>query len=130
MPLNVWNKKHLKRCLRDGITLEEILPVCTMLSFRIHLISRTKEFTCLHTYPTEVDWSLTPIFILVEETVQQTKIAENSGKKMMLTDKILPNGGISVYTENEITYYAKIEGCKGMERKRSKKMKQLCILPK
>ena len=119
MPLNVWNKKHLKHCLRNGMTLEEILPVCTMLNFRIHLISRTKEFTCLHSYPTEVDGSLTPIFILVKETAQ-TKTPKNTAKKMV-TEKILPNGGISVYTENEITYYTKVEGCKGMEKKRSKK---------
>ena len=124
MPLNVWNKKHLKRCLSKGMTLEEILPVCTMLSLKIHLISRTREFTCLHSYPTQVDWSLTPIFILIEETIQQTTIAKNVGKKMV-TDKTLPNGGIEVYTENQIQYYAKTEGSKGMERKRSNKNKAI-----
>ena len=119
MPLNVWNKKHLKQCLCDGMTLEEILPVCTMLNFRIHLISRTKEFTCLHSYPTEVDWSLTPIFILVEETAQK-KTTTNSGTKKK-PKKTLPNDGISIDTKNEITYYTKVEGCKGMEKRDPKK---------
>jgi len=119
MPLNVWNKKHLKKCLSKGMTLEEILPVCTILSLRIHLISRTREFTCLHSYPNQVDWSLTPIFILIEES------AVNSIGNGMVKNKPLPNVGINVYTENQVQYYTKTEGSKGMERKRSKKNKSI-----
>ena len=56
-----------------------------MLGFRVHLISRSKGFACLQSWPIETDWSLTPFFILIEETKEQNFIEKRS-KKLIILD--------------------------------------------
>ena len=102
-----------------------MLPLCLILGFRVHLISRSKGFSCMQSWPIEVDWSLTPIFILIEETTQQNLIGKRKIKtqqgQLLKSHKNLCS--ISADIKNGITYYTKLEASKAMEKKRGKKEK-------
>ena len=37
------------------VNLQEMLPLCTVLGYRVHLISRSKGFACIQSWPHEVD---------------------------------------------------------------------------
>ena len=44
-----------KKFLKEGISLQEIGPLCMILGFIMHIVSRLQGFTAVDIWPVEVD---------------------------------------------------------------------------